>query len=464
MMHREMVTMAREFKMTWHPPRQCWYVKKDGRRYYCPIKCRGKTTDKDGYSNSLAWWEEKKRELENVPKVASSSFPPIEKADRQLIKKVMADERRTEEDATLQVLGWKEQDAQLQRYGPTEVSAWLAMERDRLAAAAAPKHDTMEIIVKKFLDFKVSQAVTGMKSAGRAINLVTYLKQFKAFVGADRPVKDITAMTLFDFHAKTVNDMATGQLTDYAARDRLQVAKQFIRWAWELNLIDLPRNINSKELTIYVEQKEIKVFDANNLAPIINSAPEPLKVHLLLMANCGMTAMDVGDLRNNEIDFAAGTITRIRSKRKKKRGASSTTETGKVKVQWKLWPLTLELLRKNANKSGDFAFTSGDGGQIAYTKIDPVTYKGCDVDLIDKAYRAHCRDSKIAKKNIRSLKQIRATSATLIGHHKDFARYSQYFLGHAPRSVAEKFYIKPSQDQFDECVCWLGKHYGFISA
>jgi hypothetical protein len=75
----------------------------------------------------------------------------------------------------LQVLGWKEQDAQLQRYGPTEVSAWLAMERDRLAAAAAPKHDTMEIIVKKFLDFKVSQAVTGMKSAGRAINLVTYL-------------------------------------------------------------------------------------------------------------------------------------------------------------------------------------------------------------------------------------------------------------------------------------------------
>ncbi len=107
-MHREMVTMAREFKLTWHPPRQCWYVKKDGRRYYCPIKCRGKTTDKDGYSNSLAWWEEKKRELENVPKVASPSFPPIEKADRQLSKKVMADERRTEEDATLQVLGWKE--------------------------------------------------------------------------------------------------------------------------------------------------------------------------------------------------------------------------------------------------------------------------------------------------------------------------------------------------------------------
>ena len=406
--------MPRKFKMTWFAPRQCWYVKKDGRRYYCPIKCWGKTTDWHGYSNSLAWWDEKNQELENAPKIVSSSFPPIEKADRQLIKKLIVEEGREEEDATRLVLGWKEEEKQLKRYGATEVSAWLVMERERLAAAAAPKHDTMEVIVKKFLDFKVSQAMTGMKSAGRAINLVTYLKQFKAFVGADRPVKDITAMTLFDFHHKTVNDMATGQLTDYAARDRLQVAKQFIRWAWELNLIDLPRNINSKELTIYVEQKEIKVFDAKNLASIITSAPEPLKVYLLLMANCGMTAMDVGDLKNNEIDFTAGTITRIRSKRKKKRGASSAAETGKVKVQWKLWPMTLELLRKNANRSSDFAFTSSDGGQIAYTKIDPVTYKGCDVDLIDKAYRAHCRDSKIAKKNIRSLKQIRATSATLI--------------------------------------------------
>jgi hypothetical protein len=59
-----------------------------------------------------------------------SSFPPIKKVDPQLIKKVMADECRSEEDATLRVHSWKEQDAPLQRYGAMEVSVWLAIERD----------------------------------------------------------------------------------------------------------------------------------------------------------------------------------------------------------------------------------------------------------------------------------------------------------------------------------------------
>ncbi len=315
-------------------------------RYYCPIKCRSKTTDWDGYSNSLAWWEQKHQELENAAEIVSPSFPPIEKDDRKQIKQLMTDEGRTEEDATLKVLGWKEMEADVQKYCATEASRWLAMQRER-QAAVTPMDRTMEAIVKKFLDFKVSQAATGMKSAGRAINLVTYLKQFKSFVGADRPVTDITAMTLFDYHAKTVNDMATGQLTDYSARDRMQIAKQFIRWAWELGLVDLPRNIISKELTIYVEQKEIKVFDLKELSDLIKAAPEPLKVYLLLMANCGMSSMHVGSLKHSEVDFNAGTITRIRSKRAKKRDGSSAAGNGKVKVQWKLWPLTLELLIKH---------------------------------------------------------------------------------------------------------------------
>jgi hypothetical protein len=112
-----------------------------------------------------------------------------------------------------------------------------------------------------------------------------------------------------------------------------------------------------------------------------------------------MTAMDIGDLLHAELNEAAGTITRVRSKRQKRRGGSGS-EGGKVKVTWKLWPITLDLLKRHRSRSKRHVFTSSDGAQIVYTKIDPVTHKGCDVDLIDKAYRSHCAKLKIAKAEV----------------------------------------------------------------
>jgi hypothetical protein len=63
---------------------------------------------------------------------------------------------------------------------------------------------------------------------------------------------------------------------------------------------------------------------------------------------------------------------------------------------------------------------------------------------------------------VNSLKCIRATSATRLGEHQEFSRYIQHFLAQAPRSVADKHYVKPSQEQFDRCVSWLGEQYGFV--
>ena len=90
-MHLEMVTMARKFRMTWFEPRKCWYAKREGRRYYRPIKCRGKTVDQDGYLSSLAWWREKEKELEQALTVVSPSFPPLDSEDRKQIKQLMSE-------------------------------------------------------------------------------------------------------------------------------------------------------------------------------------------------------------------------------------------------------------------------------------------------------------------------------------------------------------------------------------
>ena len=54
------------------------------------------------------------------------------------------------------------------------------------------------------------------------------------------------------------------------------------------------------------------------------------------------------------------------------------------------------------------------------------------------------------------LKLLRKTAATKLGQNPTYGRFAQYFLGHAPTTMADKHYVAPSQDQFDEAVAWLG--------
>lgn len=447
--------MARRFEMTWFAPRRCWKKKKGGKVYYCPIACKGKTNDPDGYAASLAWWKGMEAGVAKAPPPAG--LAALDKQDREWVKQLMTcpTNPRSQEDAMRVVERHRHPD-----FGKTQFVKWNEM-AEEARKAKVPQDQTMEAMVKRFVGFKAAQAATGLKSAGRCINIRTYIEQFKAFFGADRPVSEITAVTLFDFHAKTLTDMGAGRLSSSAGRDRMQIAKQFIRWAWELGVLELPRNVESKELVIFVEAQEIEVFDFDTLKGILAGTPEPLKAYLALMANCGMTAMDVADLFHTEVDVTKGTITRIRSKRKRGKGKASNGGTA-VKVTWQLWPMTLDLLLRNRNLKSDTVFTGSDGGKLAYTKLDPVTHKGCDVDLIAKAYRDHCRAANLPAADTKTLKCIRATSATKIGEHPEFGRYAQYFLGQSARSVAEKFYVKPSQDQFDRCLHWLGEQYGLI--
>jgi hypothetical protein len=51
-------------------------------------------------------------------------------------------------------------------------------------------------------------------------------------------------------------------------------------------------------------------------------------------------------------------------------------------------------------------------------------------------------------------KHLRKTSATALGSQPEFRAYAQYFLGHAPETVADTHYVRPSQEQFDFAIAW----------
>ncbi|MEO9592970.1 hypothetical protein, partial [Rhodopirellula bahusiensis] len=54
-----------------------------------------------------------------------------------------------------------------------------------------------------------------------------------------------------------------------------------------------------------------------------------------------------------------------------------------------------------------------------------------------------------------AFKTFRKTAASKLGSNDDFARWADYFLGHAPSTTAEKAYVRPNQERFDAAIAWL---------
>ncbi len=415
--------MPRKLELTFFKARKQWKRKKYGKVHY--LGGGESRWDDASYRLAIAAW----RELE----------PRLDAAHRE------ATDTRTDRE--------KEADqwwADRPLRGSSE--AGRAIMEDRRAREPKPESGirTVDEVVKRFLDRKRKQAEADQRSAGRYINLKMYTDQFADFVGRQRPMTAIDGVALMDYHTKALADIKAGVITGWSGRDRMQVARQFITFLWEVGLIELPRNIRSRELDVVCSPAQIAIFEPKKLREIIDQAPEKLRLWLLLMANCGMTQKDISDLRQDQVDWDKGTITQKRSK-------TRAYERVPV-VTYKLWPATAELL-KQYRSGRQQVFLNSAGGPLAGSKL---TTKGGKFDLVLKAYAKFLSDKKIT--DGKTLKAIRKTSASKIGEHAEFGKFSQYFLGQAARTVADKHYVRPTEEQFERALQWLGQQYGFEPA
>jgi len=413
--------MPRKLELTFFKAKRQWKKKKYGKVHYLgPGQSRW---DQASYDLALAKW----RDLE----------PKLNEEHRE------ATDTRSDED--------KRRDQWWAERPLRHLSeASRAVVQDRATRERKKEHTvpSVDAMLRRFIERKRHQAESEQRSPGRFINLKMYAEQFSNFVGRQQPVTAINATILADYHSKALSDMAARTITGWCGRDRMQVARQFIVFLWEMDQIELPRNIRSRDLDITCAAAEIEVFEVKRLREIIDDAPEPLRVWLLLMANCGMTQKDVSDLRQDQIDWGKGTITRKRSKTKNHERVPVVTYT--------LWPITLDLMKRH--RSGRMQiFLNSAGGPLTGSKL---TAKGGKFDSILKAYTKLLKDKKIM--DGKTPKAIRKTSASKIGEHREFSKFSQYFLGQAPRSVAERHYVRPTEEQFQRCLLWLGQEYGYV--
>ncbi len=150
----------------------------------------------------------------------------------------------------------------------------------------------------------------------------------------------------------------------------------------------------------------------------------------LLGLNCGMTSVDMGTLRKEQVN--GGRMVRKRVKT----GDYANVPT----VEYALWPETLKLLKENWSDDETLVLTSQDGTPMYTNAIEGEATP--QKDLITQQW-------KRAKLPIQ-LKAFRSIAATRLESHREYGRYKTHFLGHSPKLLADKNYAAPSAALFDQ--------------
>ena len=169
---------------------------------------------------------------------------------------------------------------------------------------------------------------------------------------------------LLDYHADLLQDIAEKKWSAVYAKDHMNAVKQFVRWLWLIGAIEeLPRVIlDKKALKISKKISTPPVFTVDEVTKLLGSATERTKLYLLLMLNTGAGQKDISDLRQAEVNWETGTITRRRSK---------TAKHEKVPVvRYTLWGETLRLLKQERSTDPEIVLTNASGGRLKVEELD----------------------------------------------------------------------------------------------
>ncbi len=324
-----------------------------------------------------------------------------------------------------------------------EGQVWYQRERE---ARTVLVEKSISGLSQRFLKLSESRMNSGGLSASELDTARRCVGHAVDFFGAGNEPSVITPERWEDFWHHLLRQVAEGKQSKEYVRKDWRYGKSFIRWMASMGKMTLPANLEERRYKFGGGATAIKTFEVEEVQKLVKAAPGQTKLHLLLMLNCGMYQGDISDLRHEEVDWNNGVITRQRSKTRH-HGAKTPT------VRYRLWPVTFALLKEYRSDHPELVLTTRGGKPWVEAEMKGTRFTRRDGI---KSNFAHLqRRLKIDK----PLKLFRKTSATLLDKHKEYGRYAQFFLGHAGRSIAERHYVVPDQDQFDNAVDWLRQKY-----
>jgi integrase len=442
-----------------------------GQRYYVSCRQLGTVDTKEASLHAANdWWRKKEAELE-APKpsraplpgedlyrawrdgmnAAQNTHPAIVELQEQHFAQHPQDAIRTA------LIGYLMSGGNI----PPEVVEKLApaqLLRVQTADAAYHGQPTtepdrrVETLAEQWLKGQKQRAEAGQMSAGRAAGNKTCLLNFIAFVGPQADVSVVNAERLQAFYLFCLGKTTAkeGSWSVAYARDVFKTAKGFIGWLAGMEAIEPPRNFSSRQFKFGSPAKVITTWSIPEFQAVMAEATGKLKLCILLCANAGMTQIDVSELRDDQVDWQLGYVTRKRTK--------TANHESVPMVKHKLWPTTFTLLKKHRSGTDRVLLTDKSGRPYVrthqradgrLTRSDG--FAACFTWMRDRTGFGH------------SLKELRKLGASLLRTNPDYAVLVDYFLGHSPQSMADRHYAAPPQDLFDDAVTWLGVQLGQVA-
>ncbi len=296
-----------------------------------------------------------------------------------------------------------------------------------------------------FLAEKQREAESGQIAYGWFAVIRYHLEYVRKLFG-EVAVENVNANLLTAYHGHLLDTIKAGTITTTYAKGLLATMKSFVRWLYMSEVIDIPPR-NLAKLKITVDDPTITTLTIEEIKALLQEATDRTRLYVLLMANCGMTGKDISDLTPDQIDWQDGRVIRKRSKTKREKNVPV--------VNYKLWRATFDLLKRYGKQNGERIFVNKNGQPLRRWE-EKENGKPRNVDNVRDAWRKLAKKTGIRK----SLKLLRSTSSSTLAKHETYGQFAFLFLGHSPKTTAERHYIQVPQALFDNAITWLGKEYG----
>jgi integrase len=415
-------------------------------------------TQEESYQAANRWWRQKLAEI-SLPVISAQKREVLAEIDRKL--------KYAANHAPDLVEGLKKAKARIEERSPAELilSDQAVIEQNletaRLMGITIPEDLDPTVLQQLFGDRRLWQ--DRLKRANLVEKHRTISHNLNKFLAAQRiHQKPATHDELAEYLKKLTEDSGVWtDLTDVATINEQTVTahylwlsaknygagqhnkllgffRRFIYWLWtEKQIEELPRNLKYKQHRKKKVHKEVKRFTGVKQA--LEALPEDKRLWAMLGLNCGMTNADLGEASWNQIDDENWTLTR----RRVKTGENPKTPT----VTYKLWPETIALLKKLSKRKGLLFIT--ETGSPLYKSWYDVEGKVHKKDLFASYW------NKLDPKPRISLGKFRSIGSTTLKERKEYREYVDYFLAHAPHTVADQNYAAEADDPFFEATDFI---------
>ncbi len=438
--------MPRKFELTWFAPRKCWKKKRKGQVHYLGQgRCGGKS-DLRGYQAALEEWNQLEQKLEREEQgtlVVQARTERNESAQRlrQLHESARdgADElerrgQRMNRDYPIVAMGGDiglpEDDPEYPtrdniestEFGRLGLAAVADMTEEEAEGLETPE---ISALIGEFVAFHFQRADAKQIAQSTALQYQSSMGAFKAWCEQKKlvTVADLQPKAFAVFQVDMLKQIGNGS-KQRTVRDRLLKAKQFAEWLYKHeHFKEMPRTVGSDYASVKQDRPAPKHWEVTELRKVWKLASQELRLYMLLGLNCGYTLADIGTLQHEHVDFEKGIVQRSRHK------------TSIPQVH-KLWPETIELLKKRKTKAADDVLLRSRKGDVLWQDGRTDTY-------VSILFRDQVIEAGINRDG-RSFRHLRSTGANLIEQaNPEHPHLSSQYLAHGEGGV-KKHYTLPA--------------------